>query len=135
MRIGIKAPTAVFGFALMLLSGSVSAHHALIAEFDLKQSISLRGTLTKLEWINPHGWIYLDVKGADGKVENWAIETGSPARMQNRGLKRTDFQPGMDLIVLGYAARTGKNRAAGWMVTFPELEGTANRESSFPLGR
>jgi hypothetical protein len=130
-----KVPIAVLGFALMLLTGSVSAHHALIAEFDLRQSISLRGTLTKLEWINPHGWIYLDVKGADGKVENWAIETGSPARMQNRGLKRTDFQPGMDLIVLGYAARTGKNRAAGWMVTFPELEGTANRESSFPLGR
>jgi hypothetical protein len=135
MRTGIKAPIAVLGFALMLWTGSVSAHHALIAEFDLKQSISLRGTLTKLEWVNPHGWIYLDVKGPDGKVQNWAIETGSPARMQNRGLKRTDFTPGMELIVLGYAARTGKNRAAGWMVTFPELEGTADRESSFPLGR
>lgn len=135
MSMKTKLPVAVVGVALLFATTQVWAHHALIAEFDLNKSVALRGTLTKMEWVNPHGWIYLDVKGADGKVVNWAIETGSPARMINRGLKRTDFQPGMELIVLGYAARTGKNRAAGWMVTFPELEGSPDRESSFPLGR
>jgi len=130
-----KLSATLAGVALLLATAPARAHHALIAEFDLNKSVALRGTLTKLEWINPHGWIYLDVKGADGRVTSWAIETGSPARMQNRGLKRTDFTPGMELIILGYAARTGKNRAAGWMVTFPELEGSPNRESSFPLGR
>lgn len=135
MSMKTKLPVAVVGVALLFATTHAWAHHALIAEFDLNKSVALRGTLTKMEWVNPHGWIYLDVKGADGKVVNWAIETGSPARMINRGLKRTDFQPGMELIVLGYAARTGKNRAAGWMVTFPELEGSPDRESSFPLGR
>jgi len=135
MSMTTKLSVTLAGVALVVAVAPVRAHHALIAEFDLKQSIALRGTLTKLEWVNPHGWIYLDVKGADGKVTSWAIETGSPARMQNRGLKRADFTPGMELIVLGYAARTGKNRAAGWMITFPELEGSTDRESSFPLGR
>lgn len=135
MSMRTKLSVTLAGVALLLAATHVWAHHALIAEFDLNKAVALRGTLTKLEWINPHGWIYLDVKGADGRVTSWAIETGSPARMINRGLNRADFKPGMELIVLGYAARTGKNRAAGWMVTFPELEGSPDRETSFPLGR
>ena len=66
----------VSGAALLLASGSASAHHSMIAQFSLNKPITLRGTVTKLEWLNPHGHIYMDVKGAGGQVENWMIETG-----------------------------------------------------------
>jgi hypothetical protein len=136
MRTGRTLPTVVFGIALLLATGPVWAHHAMIAQFALDKPITLRGTVTKMEWVNPHGWIYLDVKGADGKVENWAIETGSPLRMMKRGLKKTDFPYGADIIVGGFAARNGTRTAAGWIVTFSDREASyPDREASFPLGR
>ena len=126
----------LFGIALLLATGPVWAHHAMVAQFALDKPITLRGSLTKMEWINPHGWIYLDVKGPDGKVENWAIETGSPLRMMKRGLTKADFPYGADIIVGGFAARNGTRTAAGWIVTFPDREASyPDREASFPLGR
>ena len=124
------------GVALLFASGPVSAHHSMVAEFSLNKPITLRGTLTKMEWVNPHGWIYIDVKKPDGQVENWAIEAGSPLRMEKRGLKRGDFRLGIDLIVSGYAARDGSRTAAGMTVTFPDREASfPAREASFVLGR
>jgi len=136
MRTRATLPIVVIGITLFLATGPVWAHHALIAQFALNKPITLRGTVTKMEWVNPHGWIYLDVKGADGQVENWAIETGSPLRMQRRGLKRTDFRYGVDIIVGGFAARDNTRTAAGWIVTFPDREAAVPaREASFSLGR
>ena len=136
MRTGTTLRIVVVGITLLLGTGLVWAHHAMIAQFALDRPISLRGTVTKMEWVNPHGWIYLDVKGADGRVENWAIETGSPLRMERRGLKKTDFLHGVEVIVGGFAAKDGTRSAAGWIITFPDREASVPaREASFSLGR
>ena len=84
---------------LLLSRALVFAHHAFDTEFDEKDRITLKGTLTKMEWVNPHGWIYMSVKGPDGKLANWAIETGPPAALLRRGLKKDDFRVGMQLTV------------------------------------
>ena len=73
--------------AFLLMAASAFAHHSFAAEYDANQPITLKGTLTKTEWTNPHGWIYIDVKGDDGKVTNWAIEFGSPNALLRRGLR------------------------------------------------
>jgi hypothetical protein len=104
--------------ALLLALGTLEAHHSFAAEFDINQPVSLRGTLTKMEWVNPHGWIYLDVTGNDGTVVNWAIETGSVVGLQRRGLRKTDFPLGAVILVQGYRAKNGKPIANGAKVTF-----------------
>ena len=82
-----------------------AAHHSFAAEFDALQPVTLQGTLTKLDWINPHGWIFLDVKGANGEVEHWEIETAGPTQLMRRGMRRTDFPIGVELVVTGFKAR------------------------------
>lgn len=124
------------GVMLLLAAGSASAHHSMIVEFNVDKPITLRGTITKVEWTNPHGWIYIDVKHADGEVVNWAIETGSPTRMAKRGLKQTDLQPGLDVIIGGFPAKNGKLNMAGWIVAFPgRATSSPDREATFALGR
>ena len=136
MRMKTTLSTAVVSAVLLLAAGPAWAHHAMVAQFAIDKPITLRGTITKMEWVNPHGWIYLDVKGPDGKVEDWKIETGSPLRMQKRGLTKADLRPGVDIIVGGFASRNGTRTAAGWIVTFPDREALyPEREASFPLGR
>jgi hypothetical protein len=125
---------AVVGAATLALPGTGWAHHSAIAEFDLNNPVTIRGTLTKMEWVNPHAWLYVTAKGPDGKTVDWKIETGSPARMQTRGLKREYFQPGTEVIVGGFTSRNGTQTLAGWVVSFPARE-TAGKESSFALGR
>jgi hypothetical protein len=126
---------ALVGAALMVAAGPLSAHHAMVAEFNLAKPITLKGTLTRLEWVNPHGWLYVDVKGAEGP-ETWKIETGSPFRMEKRGLKKTDFRVGSEVIVSGFASKDGSPTAAGMTVTFPDREASfPAREASFVLGR
>ena len=98
----------------------VDAHHSFSAEFDFQKPIVLTGVLTRMEWINPHGWIYLDVKGKDGKVVNWAVETGAPNALMRRGLRKTDFPLGVEVKVSGYLAKNGKPIANGRTVTFPD---------------
>ncbi len=121
---------------LMLAATPARAHHSMVAEFSVEKPITLRGTVSKVEWLNPHGFIHVDVKGADGSVETWRVETGSPLRMKNRGLKPSDFRIGIDVIVGGYAARGGARTVAGMIVTFPARETAAvDQDSSFSLGR
>ena len=107
----------VAGLALAWTVPAV-AHHGFAAEFDKDAPITLRGTLAKMEWINPHGWIYIDVKQPDGKVVTWAVETGSGNQLLRRGLRKTDFPIGSELIVDGYRARNGKATVNGSSVKF-----------------
>jgi hypothetical protein len=130
----IKSTLAFVAIAVFLTTGPVWAHHSMVVQFSVEKPITLRGTVTKLMWTNPHSWIYLDVAGSEGHVESWRIETGSLPRMIKRGLTKTDFKPGTEIIVGGYAARDGQLKAAGMVVTFPDRE-AAGREASFGLGR
>jgi len=105
---------------LLLTAVPVFAHHSFSSEYDINQPVTLKGKLTKLEWINPHGWIYIDVTGADGKVVNWAIETGSPNALLRRGLRKEDFPLGVELTVKGFRAKNGTATANGRSITLPD---------------
>ena len=106
--------------ALLLAALSAQAHHSFAAEFDINQPITLKGVLTKMEWVNPHGWIYIDVKQPDGTVVNWAIEAGGPTQLLRRGLRKTDFPAGIEVTVDGFRARTGEPKANGRSVTMKD---------------
>lgn len=118
MRVVLSA--AVCGILVLGATGDVAAHHSFASEFDINRPIQLIGTVTRIEWINPHAWIYVDVKRPDGTIENWAIETGTPNTLLRRGLKRTDLPPGTALKVSGFQARDGTPKANGVNVTLPD---------------
>jgi hypothetical protein len=103
-----------------MATASLGAHHAFSAEFDSKRPVALRGKITKMEWINPHAWMHLEVKKADGKLENWMIEAGPPGALVRRGWKKDSVVPGTEVMVEGYQALDGSNRANGRDVTFPD---------------
>jgi hypothetical protein len=111
---GLAAACVVAG------SGSTSAHHAFSAEFDANKPIKLRGTVAKVEWINPHSWIHVDVKGTDGKVQRWMVEGGNPTVLLRRGLNRNSLPVGTEVIVDGYRAKGHPTRANGRDITFPD---------------
>ena len=102
------------------LAVRASAHHSFAAEYDAKKPVNLKGTVTKVEWVNPHGWIYIDVKQPNGKVANWAVEAGSPQVLARRGLKKTFLAIGAEVVITGYQARDGSNTANGSSVKFPD---------------
>jgi hypothetical protein len=114
----MKARLAITVLGLLLASHAITAHHSFAAEFDETKPVLLKGILTKMEWVNPHGWIYLDVKGPDGKVVNWGVEAGAPNALIRRGLRKEDFTIGSEVVVQGYRARSGEPIANGRSVTF-----------------
>ncbi|MBM3778287.1 MAG: hypothetical protein FJW23_08610 [Acidimicrobiia bacterium] len=105
---------------LLWLSPQAAAHHSSAAEFDANKPVELTGVITKVEWINPHAWIHIDVKGADGAVEAWKIEGGSPNVLFRRGVTEDSLMPGTVIVVEGARARDGSLRANGRNVTFPD---------------
>jgi Family of unknown function (DUF6152) len=105
---------------VMLTAMPVPAHHALAAEFDANQAVVLHGTITKVARVNPHGWIYIDVKGPDGKVVNWTIETGAPVALARRGVTKDTFSIGAEVTVRAFRAKDGSLRAAGDTVRFSD---------------
>ena len=98
----------------------VSAHHSFAAEFDSEQPVELRGTVTKVEWMNPHTFFYVDVEGEDGEYQNWAVELGSPNGLMRRGWTRNSLQIGDEVNVAGSRARDGSYKANARMVTLSD---------------
>jgi hypothetical protein len=92
------------------------AHHSFAAEFDINKPVTIEGVLTKMEWINPHGWIYVDVKKTDGTIEHWSIEAGAPNQLIRRGLRKDDFAAGTEVVVTGYRSRNSGTTANGQSV-------------------
>ena len=113
------------GLAIFMAGATVGAHHAFSAEFDENKPVNLEGTLTKADWVNPHAWLYLDVKGADGNVSNWAIEMGPPNALLRRGWKKSSMQIGA-LIKVGASRR----RTARTSPTPPTSRCRTERRSS-----
>ena len=110
----------VIAAVVALGGGAVSAHHSFAAEFDANKPIQLRGTVARVEWINPHTWIHIDVKEPDGKTVRWMIEGGTPNTLLRRGLTKNSLPEGTEIVVDGYRAKNGSNRANGRDVTFPD---------------
>ena len=106
--------------AMILVSIPVFAHHAFTAEFDANQPIKLRGTVARLELINPHSWIHVDVKNSDGTTTRWMIEGGTPNTLLRRGITKNSLPIGAEILVDGYRAKDGSPRANGRDVTFPD---------------
>jgi len=117
-----KLVVAVTGFGLFLVvtAASLSAHHAFAAEFDANKPVSIKGTVTRMEWVNPHVWLHLDVKTPDGKVENWGFEAGTPNVLFRRGFTRKSLLPGAVVVIDGYRAKDGSHRANGRDITFAD---------------
>ena len=112
--------TFAFVIAAAMLPAAAWAHHAFAAEFDADKPVKFKGTVKKMEWINPHAWIYLDVKGTDGTVTNWMVEAGAPNALLRRGWTKASLLPGTEILIEGYQAKDGANRANGRDITFKD---------------
>ena len=105
---------------LLLAVVPADAHHGFAAEYNIHERVTIQGTLTGFEWTNPHAWIHVDVKDADGKVVNWAVEFGSPNVLYRRGFRKTDFPTGTEVTVDGYRAKNGTATLNGRSVKLPD---------------
>ena len=105
---------------MLLAVTPMLAHHAFTPEFDGAQVVTMRGTVTKVEWVNPHSWVYIDVKGPDGQVVNWALELGAPNALFRRGWRKDSLPVGVEVEVTGYRGRSGRPIANGRTVKLPD---------------
>ena len=116
---------------LLVICLPVDAHHSFAAVFDVDTSVAVSGTVTKVEWMNPHAWIYIDVDNDDGESTNWAFELGSPNGLMRRGWTRKTVQVGDTINVAGYRARDGSNRGNVKSIVLAdgtELTGMSSRD-------
>ncbi len=120
MRMKIAALSA--GVAAAIGSAAALAHHAFGAEFDPNRPLVLRGPVTKVEWVNPHTWIHMEVQKEDGSTEDWMVEGGTPNTLLRNGLNRRSLEPGTRIVVDGYQAKDRSNRANGRNVTLENGE-------------
>ncbi len=104
----------------LLASTPGMAHHSFAAEYDRSKQVKVTGTVTKFDLSNPHSWIYIDVKDANGTVVNWAFETGAAGQLYKRGLRKNTLQPGMVITITGYGAKDNSNTADAQQVTMPD---------------
>jgi hypothetical protein len=111
---------AAASFVVVASGAPLRAHHAFAAEFDGAKPVTLTGTVTKMDWINPHAWLHMDVKGPDGKVVSWMVEGGAPNALLRRGWNRRSVPPGTVVTVQGFRAKDGSTRASGGAVTLPD---------------
>jgi uncharacterized protein DUF6152 len=119
MRTQLCVALAGLGFLAVLTAKPVVAHHAFNAEFDAKRPVKFKGTVTKMVWVNPHAWIYIDVKKADGSVEEWMVEAGTPNTLFRRGFTKQSLLAGTEITVDGYQSKDGSLRMNGRDITLP----------------
>ena len=116
---GTKFRFAAAGFGLLLAALPTAAHHAFAAEFDVDKPVQVTGKVTKLDLVNPHSWLYVDVTEPDGKVTNWRFELGAPNALFRLGWKKTTVPAGLEVVVTGFRAKSGGPVANGRSVTLP----------------
>jgi hypothetical protein len=116
-----RVTLAAIGLAVAwLLAAPVRAHHSFAAEFDANQPVTIKGTVTGMDWVNPHSWIHIEVKNPDGTVTEWMIEGGTPNTLFRRGFTKDSLKAGTEIVVEGYRAKNGKNRANGRDLILPD---------------
>ena len=119
MRKILSVVTAM-GIGLLSTAPAAKAHHSFSGEFDAEKPVKLRGVITRVEWINPHTWVHIDVKGPNNQLVKWEIELGTPNTLFRRGVTKDSLASGTEVIVDGYRSRDGANRANGSKVTLTD---------------
>ena len=124
LRYAARMSTKLFltsaGALALAAAAPLLAHHAFSAEFDATAPVTLRGPVTKVEWINPHAWIHMENQAKDGKKEAWMVEGGTPNTLQRNGVSRDSLKVGTIIVVSGYQAKDGRKRANGRDITLPD---------------